>query len=75
MQAPQTEQQLSSDEAEAFIGQEGVEGLDGEVIDDLDGEGTRARSWRSWLTNAAWGSSSCCQRQQGSYGAVAAEAR
>jgi hypothetical protein len=28
-----------SDEAEAFIAQEGADGFDGEVIDDLDGEG------------------------------------
>ncbi|KAF6258939.1 WD40-repeat-containing domain protein [Scenedesmus sp. NREL 46B-D3] len=30
---------LSEDEAEAFIGQEGTDGFDGVVIDDLDGEG------------------------------------
>jgi hypothetical protein len=30
---------LSEDEAEAFIGQEGADGFDGVVIDDLDGEG------------------------------------
>lgn len=28
-----------SEEAEAFIGQDGAEGFDGEVIDDLEGEG------------------------------------
>lgn len=31
--------QLAEDEAEAFIGQDGTDGFDGEVIDDLDGEG------------------------------------
>ncbi|WIA30424.1 hypothetical protein OEZ86_000508 [Tetradesmus obliquus] len=35
--APTTE--LSEDEAEAFIGQEGADGFDGVVLDDLDGEG------------------------------------
>jgi hypothetical protein len=30
---------LSEDEAEAFIGQEGTDAFDGVVIDDLDGEG------------------------------------
>ncbi len=32
-------QQLSEDEAEAFIAQEGADGFEGEVIDDLEGEG------------------------------------
>jgi hypothetical protein len=30
---------LSEDEAEAFIGQEGTDAFDGVIIDDLDGEG------------------------------------
>jgi hypothetical protein len=55
MQVPQADPvELASDEAEAFIGQEGVDLLDGEIIDDLDGEGKRACSWASGLTNAAW---------------------
>jgi hypothetical protein len=38
---------VSDDEAEAFIGQEGADGFDGEVIDDLDGEGApRPRATR-----------------------------
>lgn len=43
MQPPHADPQHSDDEAEAFIGQEGVDGFDGEVIDDLDGEGAFAR--------------------------------
>lgn len=35
--------QPSSEEPEAFIAQEGVDGLDGQVIDDLDGEGAGCR--------------------------------
>lgn len=38
---------VSDDEAEAFIGQEGADGFDGEVIDDLDGEGA-ARTRATW---------------------------
>lgn len=43
MQPPHTDPRHSDDEAEAFIGQEGADGFDGEVIDDLDGEGEFAR--------------------------------
>lgn len=36
---PAAAEDAHSDEAEAFIAQEGADGFDGEVIDDLDGEG------------------------------------
>jgi hypothetical protein len=45
--------QMPEDEAEAFIGQEGAEGFDGEVIDDLDGEGARAMPGRRLDSAAA----------------------
>jgi hypothetical protein len=43
MQQPQADPAhppVSDDEAEAFLGQEGADDFDGEVLDDLDGEGT-----------------------------------
>lgn len=39
MQRPDEQGQPSSEEQEAFIGQEGVDGFEGQVLDDLEGEG------------------------------------
>ena len=39
MARPDEQGQHSSEEPEAFIGQEGADGFDGVVVDDLEGEG------------------------------------
>lgn len=40
MERRDEQSQPSSEEPEAYIGQEGVQGIDGQVLDDLHGEGT-----------------------------------